>query len=193
MSSTRAADQKKVVVSELHTDPVDETEFVEFIELHNTATVPVQLGGWYFSDAVDFVFPDDASIPAGGYLVVAQDAEALEQKFGVQAIGQWEGRLRNSGEVVELRTNLGVLIDQVDYRLGFPWPTVGETGKTMQLINPTLANDIGGSWRSAAPTPGQVNSVIVDNAPPQIRQVEHSPAQPTLGPTGHHHRPDYRF
>jgi hypothetical protein len=31
------------------------------------------------------------------------------------------------------------------------------------------------------PTPGKINSVFATNAPPQVRQVEHSPRQPASG------------
>ncbi|MEZ6117067.1 MAG: hypothetical protein R3C28_10915 [Pirellulaceae bacterium] len=53
----------------------------------------------------------------------------------------------------------------------------------MELIHPSLDNDLGGSWRSAGdqisgrPTPGTVNSIYSTNAPPQIRQVDVDPAR----------------
>ncbi len=91
-------------------------------------------------------------------------------------------------ETVELRTSDGVEVDQVDYQLGFPWPTVGDSvpetttgnGYSIQLVNPGFDNDLAGSWRSAYPTPGAANSsVYAANLPPAIRQVQHSPKQPT--------------
>ena len=76
-------------------------------------------------------------------------------KFGKSAWGPWTGRLRNEGDTIELWTAAGDPIDEVDYQLGFPWPTVGEPpGPSLQLVHPSLENDLGGSWRSAAPTPG---------------------------------------
>lgn len=67
----------------------------------------------------------------------------------------------------------------------------------MELINPALDNDLGGSWRASGqrvglsgafgtgtnPTPGRVNSVAATNAAPHLRQVEHSPKQPATGET----------
>jgi len=79
------------------------------------------------------------------------------------------------------------LLDEVDYGAGFPWPTVGsEVGvplasPSIQLINPLLDTGLGGSWRSGAPTPGAANVVMANNAPPQIRKVEHTPEQPGAG------------
>ncbi len=38
---------------------------------------------------------------------------------------------------------------------------------------------MGGSWRSAYPTPGAENTVVyTNNIPPHIRQVEHNPQEP---------------
>ena len=52
------------------------------------------------------------------------------------------------------------------------------------MINPTLDNDLGGSWRSAYPTPGDENiHVWAVNIPPHIRQVDHSPNQPNSNET----------
>ena len=48
----------------------------------------------------------------------------------------------------------------------------------MSLINPSLDNDLGGSWRAANPTPGATNTVYSALAPPAIRQVNHTPKQP---------------
>ncbi|MCA9196078.1 MAG: tandem-95 repeat protein, partial [Planctomycetales bacterium] len=174
------AQQQQIVINEIHSDPNDKTNWVEFIELYNKGDQPVSLGGWVFTAGVDFTFPNDASIPAGGYIVVAQDAAMFQAEFDVTAMGQWEGTLRNSGERIELRSAGGDLIDTVDYKLGFPWPVVGEApDKSLQLLNPEADNDLGGSWRSATPSPGVANPIRSDNIAPQMRQVEHSPQQPT--------------
>ncbi|MEZ6121331.1 MAG: lamin tail domain-containing protein [Pirellulaceae bacterium] len=105
-----------------------------------------------------------------------------------EADGEYAGKLANSGERITLRDNLGGLIDTVSYQIGFPWPTAaGGDGPSMELIHPSLDNDLGGSWRSAGdqisgrPTPGTVNSIYSTNAPPQIRQVDVDPAQPISG------------
>ena len=42
----------------------------EWIELHNPGTLPVDLSGCRFSDAVDYAFPAGTQLAAGGFLVV---------------------------------------------------------------------------------------------------------------------------
>ncbi|MEA3225927.1 MAG: CotH kinase family protein, partial [Planctomycetota bacterium] len=111
-------------------------------------------------------------------------------RFGVShdlVFGPFEGKLGNNGENIRLCDASGEKIDEVDYQLGFPWPTVGDavpenqpgTGSSIQLVNPFIDNDLSGSWRSASPTPAAFNeTVYLDNTPPHIRQVKYSPKQP---------------
>ena len=175
------AGRADVVINEVHYDPDIETEQVEFIELHNTGTGLVDLTSWYFSDGIDYTFPNNTLLAAGGYLVASQDPAAITNKFGVQSYGPFTGKLSNDGERIVLKNNAGGLVDEVDYQLGFPWPTVGDApGNSMQLLNAALDNDLGGSWRSAAPTPTAANAVLssLDEIPPQIRQVNHEPYEP---------------
>jgi len=141
-----------VVINEIHFDPDDSTEQVEFIEFYNADSAPVDLSGWVIDDAVDFVFPDGAMLPVDGYVVITQDSAEFEAKYGVAALGQWEtgDRLSNDGENIQLRDSLGEVVDEVDYQLGFPWPTVGEVGSSIELIHPSLDNNLAGSWRASS-------------------------------------------
>lgn len=187
-----------VVINEIHYNPDVKTEQVEFVELHNISGQTVNLSGWYFYRGIDFTFPPGASIPAGGYIVVCESSNPFDAnspsnadfvaKYGFTPLGVFAGKLDNDGENVELRNAGGDEVDQVEYQLGFPWPTVGDertapgTGASMQLINLGLDNDLGGSWRSALPTPGAKNTAIyAENTPPHIRQVTCAPKQPKAG------------
>ena len=66
------------------------------------------------------------SLGAGQYLVVAEDVAMLTSKYETAALGPYEGRLSNDGEQLVLRDATGDKVDEVDYKLGFPWPTVGD-------------------------------------------------------------------
>ena len=179
-------DSQSPVINEIHYDEPNKTVPAEFVEIHNPTSEAVSLAGWELTGGIDFLFPDGASIEGGGFLLVAQDPATMASRFGrPDALGPWRGKLRNSGETVNLRTPRGRLVSSVDYRLGFPWPTVGDpvqgTGPSIQLIHPGLEADLGGSWRSANPTPGARNSVYATSAPPQIRRVSHHPQEPASG------------
>jgi len=171
-----------VVINEIHYDPDVKTDLVEFVELHNVTEQTIDLSGWYFSSGLTHVFDPGASIGPRGFVVITQNAEAFQAKFGMAPAGQFVGKLRNEGEVVALCNAAGDLMDEVDYQLGFPWPMVGEyPGPSIQLVNPGMDNELGGTWRSADPTPGGNNRVLNANAPPILRQVSHRPNQPVGG------------
>ncbi len=75
----------------------------------------------------------------------------VQSVFGVSAIGPFDGRLSNEGDRIELEDATGQRVDIVDYGIGFPWPTASRgAGASMELINETLDNDLGSSWRSSA-------------------------------------------
>ena len=138
-----------VMIHEIHYNPPGNTR-TEFIELHNSGAVPVDIAGWQFTRGVSFTFPPGAVIPAGGYAVATMDPAAFLAEFGFAAYGPWEGRLSGEGEAVELVDSTGAAIDTVDYKAGFPWPVSAADGASMELIHPSLDNDIGGSWRGTA-------------------------------------------
>jgi hypothetical protein len=141
-----------VVINELHVNPDNEAEEVEFLELHNPGDSTLDLSSASFTSGISYTFPAGTSLQAGGYLVVAQEPSDLLVKFGIAALGPWSGKLSNEGENVVLRSADGTVLDEVDYGEGFPWPTVGDApGYSMELINPAFDNNIGGNWRSMNP------------------------------------------
>jgi hypothetical protein len=157
----------QVVINEIHYAPDVKTELVEFIELHNAGASTVNLSGWRFADGIAFTFPGGTQLAPGGYLVVAQNPSALLAKFGVSALGPWVGTLAGEGEKLVLQNAAGGVEDEVDYQLGFPWPTVGNPpGYSIELINPALDNNLGGNWRaSVAGNPGQqVGTLFPDHS-----------------------------
>ncbi len=182
-----------VVINEIHIAEDDNTIHSEFIELYNAGPAAADLSGWYFDKGINHVLPVGTSLAAGAYLVVCEDPATMQSRFGISGanVVSWQdsptpqyGSLSNNGERLTLRDASGNNIDDVDYALGFPWPTVGDvTTKSMELINPSLANDLGGNWRSSnsGPTPRAANSVFNANAPPAVRKVDHEPVTPVVG------------
>jgi len=137
-----------IVINEIHYDAEIKVEAAEFVELFNAGGADVDLSGWSLGNAVSYQFPAGASIAAGGYVVVAEDPATVAAKWGATAFGPWEGRLSNEGDRVELRDASSALVDEVDYQIGFPWPTAGGAGgHSIQLVNAELDNSLGGSWR----------------------------------------------
>ena len=62
-----------MVISEIMFHPISGDEQDSYVELHNTGTNALDVGYWAFIDGIDMVFPEGTIIPAGGFLVVAQN------------------------------------------------------------------------------------------------------------------------
>ena len=170
----------EVVINEVHHDAEPKTERVEFVELYNAGDSSVDLSGWKIEGVGNYMIPVGTELESGGFFVVAEDASALRRNYRIRTPYEYSGRLENDGERLRLIDANGVVVDRVDYKSGFPWPTAARgAGPSMELIHPKLDNDLGGSWRSSdRPTPGTKNSVFSINSPPKIRQVDHAPNQP---------------
>jgi hypothetical protein len=154
-----------VVINEVHYHPDVKTEPARFVELYNAGTNEVDLGGWRFSGGISFLFPPATKLAPDGYLVVAQNPAYLRQKYGAAALGPYSGDLSAKADNLVLRDATGGIVDEVDYQLGFPWPTVGDApGCSIELINPALDNNLGGSWRSFTVSSLITNIVVVNQA-----------------------------
>jgi hypothetical protein len=156
-----------IIINEIHYDPDVKTEPAEFVELYNNGSSTGTLSGWQLSGAVTYTIPNGVTLAPGAYLVIAQEPATILSKFGVNALGPWLGKLGNEGETIELRNAAGAVEDEVDYQIGFPWPTVGDSpGYSIELINPTFDNDLGGNWRaSVVGNPQlQTNTLVADHS-----------------------------
>src|SRR4051794_1255325 len=143
-----------VVINEIHYAPDVATEQTEFVELTNPGDAPVDLSGAAFTNGIAYTFPAGTSLAPNAYLVVAQDLGDFQAKFGFTPLGPFTGKLSNDGDTVTIKSSGGVTLDTVSYQLGFPWPTVGDSpGYSIELINPTFDNNLGGNWRALAANP----------------------------------------
>ena len=170
---------RNVVINEFHYNPAYNPVRESFVELYNDTDTAIDLSNWRVRGGIDFFFPPNTFISPREFIVVAEDPATIQSRYGVTAFGPWSGGLNNDGEEFTLRDALNDVVDRVDYQNEFPWPVAPDgNGPSAQLVNASLDNDLGSSWRSALPTPGATNSVWSTNAAPNIRQVEHSPNSP---------------
>ena len=172
------------VITEIHSDPTDsKSRFTEFVEIHNPMAAPVDVGNWSLTGGLGYTIPAGTVIAPSGYLVIGEDPAQLQTwLFHAGALGPWTGSLGNDQDEIVLRDASLTVVDRVQYGHGFPWPTVGDDpGASLQRIHEGLDSNLGGSWRSALPTPGARNTVTTGLVPPAIRKVEHTPAAPLSG------------
>jgi hypothetical protein len=149
---TRTVEERplRVKINEINYNPSRNTLATEFIELYNPTAAAVDMSNWRFANGVSYVFPPGTAIPAGGYLVVAENPTVLTGLYGISALGPWTGGLSSDGEEIELRDAAGATVDRVDYGITAPWPVPPNgDGPSLELAHPSLPNNLGGNWRAS--------------------------------------------
>ncbi|MEX2188122.1 MAG: lamin tail domain-containing protein [Pirellulales bacterium] len=130
----------------------------EWIELYNRSATTVDLTGWSLRGGVDYAFVGGTTIPAGGYLVVSNDAAALAAKYPAIAgeiVGIFSGTLSNSGETVRLEDPLGNPADEVRYYDGGRWPAAADGGgSSLELRDPGADNAQPAAWAASDESAG---------------------------------------
>ncbi|MCA9998980.1 MAG: lamin tail domain-containing protein [Anaerolineales bacterium] len=159
-------DLSKLVINEIMYHPPDDTGLdgneYEFLELLNTGSETLNLDNVTFAAGITYTFPPGATVPPGGFVVLASNATAFEAKYGFAPDGVYLDRLSNSGETVRLLGGLGGEIDSVTYTDLPPWPADADgLGSSLELIDAQLDNSLPENWKSSAAaggTPGAPNS-----------------------------------
>ena len=174
----------------------------EYIELYNDSSNEVDMAGWSISRGVTYEFPEGTLLAPNQYLVVAADVvqfRSIHQDTET-VIGNWTGRLTNSGESITLVDVFGNIIDEVEYcdqgdwsyhmlgpivqgYAGWEWANEHDgEGKSLELVNSNLPNEYGQNWQASSSnngTPGRQNSVSSPDVAPFIIDVAHEPIIPT--------------
>jgi hypothetical protein len=156
-------------------DPISnnsqENEYVnpgDWVELHNPTNESITIGLWEFKDGNDahvFIIPENQVLESGAYLVLCKDSLAFNDNFPNVSnfIGEFDFGLNGGGEVVRLFDAGKLQVDEVNYNDSSPWPLEPDgNGPTLELIHPSLDNDLGVNWATSdnnGGTPGVVNSV----------------------------------
>ena len=145
-----------VVINEIMYDqrPLSQAPFTEdpeqWIELYNKGSAPVALGGWRFTEGIEFEFAAGANIPPGGYLVVANNRTALQAKWpaaGNNIVGNFSGSIQGKGERLQLSDASGNPVDEVTFAGDEPWPVAAHGGgSSMELRDARADNDRPEAW-----------------------------------------------
>lgn len=169
------ASSGSLVITEIMYNPASEqgndSDF-EFLELHNPDTVDVAVGGWKLMNAVAFTFDDSVVVPAGGFVAVVRNLEAMDTLIPSDAIAvQWNSgeSLNNTGETIELWRADGTLSDEVPYEDNDGWISQPDGGgPSLELIDIVLDNSLPDAWTFSSGiggTPGAPNSMWAFNDP----------------------------
>lgn len=157
-----------IVINEIMYKPADDKDCRDWVELYNNSDLPADLTGWALKDDNDghaFVFPEGTLIMPREYINISEDTMVFKEYYpGVCSpagnIGFGFGR----GDAVRLFDNNGKLIDIVEYSNELPWDANADgKGYTLELINPSLDNNLYSNWSASAGeggTPCSKNSAV---------------------------------
>lgn len=127
------------------TDPAEPTERAAWLEIYNSSTSPIELGGFKLAHALffphDYVIPAGVIVPANGYVVFLLDDDPEQ--------GPLHAAFKpvRAGDTIGLYTPHGILVDEVTYG-----PEL-EKGGTLALISDGATS----KWMLACATPGREN------------------------------------
>ncbi len=165
----------------------DDFEFIEIINPDPMGTL--DLAGFSLAGDVSFSF-DSVFLGPGERAVIVEDEAAFQIRYGTDALvlGQWSGRLPNSGGQVSITDADRNELLNVAYNDNDPWPlTADGIGATLVLSSPfnTPLNEAGAFHRWDASyeyggTPGLsssgksvvINEVLSHASPQELPNVE---------------------
>ena len=130
-------------LTEIHYHPLDsagmDNDSLEFLELKNVGPETINLGALRFTDGIDYDFPGDAEVQAGGFYVIASNKNCFARLYGFSPDGAYGGQLNNGGEKIEI-TDMAShkAIVSLTYSDGGKWPKEAD-GQGYSLV-PVKAN-----------------------------------------------------
>lgn len=159
--------EASVMLSEIMYEPQNGAANREWVELFNSGTTAVDIGGWQFGkpqvNAWTSAFPTGTTLQAGQALVLTPSISTFDSDWGTG-----KNRIQVSSfpalpndpntnvgnATLAIRNAAGAVQDTAVYRDGSGWPTTnGNDGNSIyvlpQFLTPT-ANDSGANWRPSS-------------------------------------------
>src|SRR5690606_33610000 len=154
-----------IVLSEIHYHPRDDDPNAEYIEIENRGATEVDLGGWLLLGGVHLLFPPNIPLPPGETIILSPAREATIARYGLdpaQVVGDWNGRLDNGGEILDLVDASGRTVFRTHYRDRDGWPRAADGfGSSLEPRQGAWDPYLPGAWRASARlggTPGEPTS-----------------------------------
>lgn len=154
-------DYHNVRITEINYHPLDEInvenkEF-EFIEIKNTGSSAIDLGGVQVSGGVDFTFPAQTHFGAGSLIVLASNMKEFYNRYKFFPFGEYSGNLDNSGETIIITGPYGDTLCIVPFEDSNGWPEAADgDGKSIVPVevNPLSDQHSPETWRASYKTGG---------------------------------------
>ena len=162
-----------IVIHEINYHAPDATDPGDWVELHNSYALAVDVSGWVLKDSEEghaFVIPENTVMAPGDFLVLSEDVSAFSARFPAVAnvLGNLGFSLGNGGDTLRLFNTRKELVDEVTYDDAAPWPTQPDGGgPTLELGRPGSDNSAASNWRASELTsgsPGAPNGPVLSQA-----------------------------
>jgi len=116
----------QVSLSEINYNSSTDDDSGDWIELHNTTSEAIDIGGWSIRDENDNVYliPAGTSLESDEYLVVARSSTAFASIYPVTEnfIGPSNLAFGNDGDAIKIYDNQNTLRLSMRYKSNAPWP-----------------------------------------------------------------------
>lgn len=153
-----------IIINEINYKSNPDFDTDDWIELYNTADVPINISNWLLMDGDEneYEIPLGTELGVDEYLILAKDLELFKSLVPtVRSIGDIGFGLSSKGDQISLFDQSGLIQDVVEYDNNEPWPEAANgNGFTLELINPELDNSQAENWTTVneAGSPGMANT-----------------------------------
>ena len=163
-AAIRVAD---VVINEIMYHPISENDDDQYVEIYNRSSAAVNLAGWTLGSGIGFTFPPNTTIPAGGYITVANNIASLRTNYAnlttQNSFGDFSGTLSRGGERITLTrpdtilstnatgqvisTVIQIVVDEVTYQDGGRWGQWSDGGgSSLEKMDSDADGRHGSNW-----------------------------------------------
>lgn len=144
-------ERPRVVINEIAWGGTQAQANDEWLELYNASDFTVSLNGWTLSDGGDLniIFPATSTISARGLYLLERTADQTINNIVADLI--YKGSLNNNGERLQLKDNIGRLVDEVDCRSRWFAGRGDYERSTMERIDPLVSGSSSANWQFVQP------------------------------------------
>ncbi len=176
-------DLNDIKITEIHYHPqepglVDESEY-EFIEIKNTGTSTLDLGGVQFIDGIEYEFAPETALRPGEFIVLAANNEYFFDTYGFLPFDEYNGQLDNNGERIVAVSSADDTLCSFRYNDGAGWPASADgLGYTLvpTEINPAGSQSNSYDWRASLEpggSPGR-DDIITESITAEVPVRQHA-------------------
>ncbi|HOW28175.1 MAG TPA: fibronectin type III domain-containing protein [Elusimicrobiota bacterium] len=155
----------------------------DWVEVYNNSTAAVDMTGWevYDGDGTSWASltlqQGNATIPVGGYAILASDAVTFLTNYGADPSSTTWTLFDTTlslldyagGDTVALRDASDIIVSSVSYGIAAPWPAQVEGYSIERILSTPDSVDISTSNWALGPssgTPGAINNAVPDTTAP---------------------------